>query len=394
MHIRSLGFSALALLTACSSGNDSGFLDYAASYSIDEDALAEFNAVSRLNGNSSGINPHSKALQEIEKKSAEAIAKKIGARPEQIVFVNNSTMATNLAILGVAYDNLGCHMITSKIEHKSVLNVFKHLESAGYKVTYLNVDPFGNVDLKQLKNSISKKTKLISIQTLNSEIGTIQNVKAIGEIAKKRGLLFHSDAAQSFCKYDINVDDANLDLLTLAGYKIGAPKGIAALYVRDKSRLQPILFGSGDPFFPGTKPTPLIASLAFAVENFRCDMLKINRNFHALVSELKKIKDVYVNSATPSHVVSVSIGGILLKDLMERMKDYSFSSGCSCLGQGQSNVMEAIDPKGKLPTCTIRVSFSDKVTPDVLVAFAQNLKKTVYRLRSEKSVGIGCSKSD
>jgi cysteine desulfurase len=340
------------------------------------------------------MNHHAKILLDIEKRSAEIIAKKINANPDQIVFTSNATMANNIAVLGVVGKYPGCHVITSKIEHKSVLNIFEYLETQGYKVTYLKVDRFGNIDLDQLARSIRKDTKLISIQTLNSEIGTMQDIKAIGEIARKHGVLFHSDACQSFCKYDIDVKEMNIDLLTISGYKIGAPKGIAMLYVKDREELRPIAFGSGDKFSPGTKSSALIASLAMAVKNYRFDRLKINRNFNALVSELSKIDDVYVNSKTPSHIVSVSISGVLLNDMMKRTKNYSFSAGCSCLGQGQSNVMSAIDPEGKLPSCTIRISFSDTVKPDELAAFARELKKNVNQLRQEKKIGEGCQSTD
>jgi cysteine desulfurase len=299
-------------------------------------------------------------------------------------------MANNIAILGIAYANPGCHIITSKIEHKSVTNVCKHLESQGYTVTYLDVDRLGRVDIDKLYKGIQKNTQLITIQMFNSEIGTLQNVKAIGEIAKKRGIPFHSDAAQAFCRYDINVDELNVDLLTISGHKIGTPTGVAALYARDVSKLQPILFGSGERLFPGTKPTALIAALAVAVEHFQFDKTKIEKNYNALVSALLKIKDVYINSSSPSHVVSVSIGGVLLKDLLERIKDYSFSAGCSCLGQGKSNVLEAIDPDGLLPVCTIRLSFTDRVDETVLVKFAQKLEEVVRELRKEKDIGAGC----
>jgi cysteine desulfurase len=279
-------------------------------------------------------------------------------------------------------------LITSKIEHKSVLGAFKYLETQGYKVTYLDVDRHGNINLDQLRRSITKNTKLISIQTFNSEIGTVQNIKEIGNIVKKHNVLFHSDAAQSFCKYDIDVK--NLDLLTISGYKIGAPKGIAALYIKDISQLQPIMFGSGDELFPGTKATPLISAFSKAIEHFHFDKNQINRNFKTLTSELSKIEKIYINSATPSHVVSVSIDGVLLADVILRMKDYSFSSGCSCLGQNKSNVLEAIDPEDKLPSCTIRISFSDKITESQLILFARKLKEVVNQLRKEKSVGKGC----
>ena len=388
----------LFLLIACTleeqnsdfADQKSKYLDYAASWQINEDALAEFVKVSRIQGNSSGINPHAQQLKQLENHATKLIAEKIGAKREQIHYVSCASVANNIAILGVAYKNPGCHLITSKIEHKSILNVFKYLEKKGYKVTYLNVDRYGHVDLKQLKNSIRKNTKLISIQMFNSEIGTLQNMKAIGKIAREHGILFHSDAAQSFCKYDIDVNEMGIDLLTISGYKIGAPKGIAALYVRDVERLQPIMFGSGDELFPGTKSTALICAFGKAVEKFTFDKRRICKNYAALVNELKKMDGVFINSSEPSHIVSVSIAGVLLKDVLDRMRDFSFSAGCSCLGQGKSNVIEAIDPQGKLPGCTLRISFSDMVETTQLVNFAKKLRQVVEQLRKEKEVGEGC----
>jgi cysteine desulfurase len=228
----------------------------------------------------------------------------------------------------------------------------------------------------------------------NSEIGMLQNVEAIGKVAKERGVLFHTDAAQSFCKYDIYVNKMNIDLLTLSGHKIGSPKGIGALYVRDSSKLQPIIFGSWDILFSGTKSTALICAFARAVETFRFDKEQINRNFNALIWELSKIDKVYINSTNPSHIVSVSIDGVLLKDILEHMSGYSFSAGCSCLGDERSNVITAIDPEDRLPSCTIRISFSDKVTEQQLIEFAERLKAVVDQLRKEKSVSKGCEHLD
>lgn len=366
------------------------YLDYAASWSISKSALDEFGNVSLLDGNSSGINPHSKRLKRLEKRSASIIARKIDAKPEQIHFTSGATAANNIAILGVAYKNPGCHLITSKIEHKSVLNVFKYLEKNGWKVTYLDVDKSGFINLKQLQESIRRDTKLISIQMFNSEIGALQNVKEIGKIARQHNVLFHTDAAQSFCKYDINVEKMSIDLLTISGHKIGAPKGIGALYVRDASKLQPIMFGSGDIFFTGTKPTALICAFAKAAEHFRLDREQIIKNYNALISQISKIGGVHINSSIPSHVVSISIDGVLLQDILDCMQNYSFSAGCSCLGQEKSNVIAAIDPDNQLPACTIRISFSDKVNEQQLTTFAEKLKFVVEQLRKEKKIGKGC----
>lgn len=373
--------------------SDENYLDSAASWDISEDSVSEFIKVTRLNGNSSGVNAHAKRLKELEKIVTQIIANKINAQPKQIYFTSSATLSNNIAILGVAYKHPKCHLITSKIEHKSVLNVFKHLEQLGWRVTYLNVNQFGKVDLKQLNSCLQPDTKLISIQMFNSEIGTLQNLFEIGQIAHEKGILFHSDASQSFCKYDIDVEKMHIDLITVSGYKIGSPKGIGVLYVRDSSQLQPIIFGSGDKLFPGTKPTALICAFAKAVDTFKIDKNAIARNFQVLVHELKKIPDIFVNSQTPSHVISVSIDKISLSDILERMNNYSFSAGCSCSGGEHSNVLEAIDPNHTLPNCTLRISFTDRTTEKTLIDFSQKLGKVVETLRKEKVVGKGCTTS-
>lgn len=369
-----------------------GYLDYAASAPVEKQVLECFAGVSRINGNSSGFNLLSQKLKDIERRSAFVIGREINAEGENVLFTNSATMSNNIAILGVARMYPGCHFVTTKIEHKSVLNIFKYLENMGYSVTYLDVDRFGFINLQQLRNSIKKNTKLISIQMFNSEIGTLQDIQKIGEIASEHKVLFHSDASQAFCKYPIDVEKFHLDFLTISGYKIGAPKGIAALYIRDRSKLVPILFGSGDPLFPGTKPTALIASFARAVKVFKIDRKKLEYNFNMLAKEIRKISGVHINSCSPSHVFSVSIDGVLLGDILEKIGDYSFSAGCSCLGQEQSNVMEAIYPKGEIPPCTLRISFSDTVPTKVLVLFARKLKRVVEQLRKEKNIGTGCEK--
>ena len=371
------------------------YLDYAASAHINDASLKKFIEVSKLDGNSSGFNFHAKKLKEIENQSAKIIAEKIKCNADQILFTNSATMSNNIAILGVAYKYPGCHLITSKIEHKSVLNVFKYLEKSGYSVTYIDVDRYGNLNLDKLKESIRPTTRLVSIQSFNSEIGTRQNVAEISRIIKEsdnKNVLFHSDISQAFGKYP--TDFSVFDMATFSGYKIGAPKGIAALYIKDRKKITPIFFGSGDEFFPGSKPTALITAFAKAVEVYNLDEKIITKNFDVLKKEIEKIDGVYINSEKPSHVFSVSIKGVLLKDLIDRVSKFSFSSGCSCLGQGESNVKEAIDPEGKLPSTTLRISFSDKVSKKNLKAFAESLKIEVEKLRNEKSVSDNCEKSE
>ena len=389
------GLIVSSIVVAKDISRTSTYLDYAASARISKESLEKFIEVSKLNGNSSGFNSHEKKKKNIENESEKIIAEKIGCDPDQILFTNSATMSNNIAILGVAYKNPGCHLITSKIEHKSILNVFKHLEKSGYKVSYIGVDRYGNLNLEELKKSIRPTTRLVSIQSFNSEIGTRQDIAAISRIiknSKNKNILFHSDISQTFEKYP--TDFSVFDMATFSGYKIGAPKGIAALYIKDRKKIAPIIFGSGDELFPGSKPTALIAAFAKAVEVYKFDSKIVAKNFYILKREIEKIKDVYVNSEKPSHVFSVSIKGVLLSDLIDRMQKFSFSSGCSCLGQGESSVKEAIDPEEKLPSTTLRISFSDKVPAQNLIDFAKNLKIEVEKLRNEKSVSNNCQKSD
>jgi cysteine desulfurase len=198
------GLVITSLVVAKDNLQNSTYLDYAASAHINSESLKKFIEISKLDGNSSGFNPHAQKLKQIENESAKTIAKKIGCNSDQILFTNSATISNNVAILGVAYKNPGCHLITSKIEHKSVLNVFKYLEKSGYRVTYIGVDRYGNLDLEELKKSIRPTTRLVSIQSFNSEIGTRQDVAAISKIIKNsesKDILFHSDISQAFGKY-------------------------------------------------------------------------------------------------------------------------------------------------------------------------------------------------
>lgn len=371
-----------SILASSTPQNGGIYLDFAASYHIQQKALDKFLEVSKMDGNSSGFNNHSEKLKNIERKSTQTICQKIHAQfSNQLTYTPNATFANNIVILGIAKKNPHCHFITTKIEHKSILNVFQYLETKGYEITYLKVDKNGNIDLKDLENNIRKNTKLISIQTLNSEIGVRQNLEAIGEIADKYKIPFHSDASQSFCKYNIDVQASHIDFLTISGYKIGAPKGIAALYTRDSSLLDPLFFGSGQCFSPGTLPSALIASFATAVENFTFDLTRIEYLFNFICQKLQEIQGVTINSKYPGFIVSFSISDIDLNLLNEEMADFSYSSGCSCNTTSRSNVIDAIDPDHNLPHTTLRLSFSDKTSEKDLENFVKKLNKSIEKIR-------------
>ncbi len=384
--------AVVGVLAGCSrvvSEEPAVYLDYASSCPVDEGALKKFVEVSKIHGNSSGISQNAKHLKALEEQAKQVLGRKINAKPHQIHFTAGATISNNIAILGVAYKHPKCHLITSKIEHKSVLNIFKHLEKLGYHVTYLDVDKQGKINLNQLIRSIRRNTKLISIQMVNSEIGTKQDIETIGKIAKN--ITFHVDGTQAFCRHDIDIEKMNIDMLTIAGHKIGAPKGVGGLYVRDQSNIMPIMFGSSkDIFCLGTRSTALITSFATAVENFESDDAKIKEKYQFLTVELSKIRGVYVVSCEPSHIISVAIEGVLLDDILSEMKDFSFSAGCSCSMTGRSNVIQAIDPREELPDCIIRISFSTRTSQNELKNFVIKLDNVVQILRSKKIVGKGC----
>lgn len=202
--------------------------------------------------------------------SREIIAKRLGAQPEEIVFTSGGTESNNLAIRGIAYalKKKGNQVITSKIEHHSVINTCKALEKEGFEVFYLNVNREGFINLKQLEDIINSKTILISIQQANQEVGTIQQLDKIGQLCKKKGVIFHTDAAQSFTKVPLDVKDLNLDLVSVTAHKIHGPKGIGALYIKKGTKIQKMIEGGFNEFNlrAGTENIPGSVGFSRAVE--------------------------------------------------------------------------------------------------------------------------------
>lgn len=214
-----------------------------------------------------------KAFEAVET-ARRVIADKIGALSSEIVFTSGASESNNFALKGVAFANLEKkgHIITSAIEHKCILNTCAFLERLGFHVTYLLPDQQGVIQPEVLAAAIRDETIMISIHHVNNEIGTVQPIAELGGIAFERGIQFHTDAAQSFCKCRINVDDMNIDMLSLSGHKIYGPKGIGALYIRDARNIDivPLIHGGGQEngLRGGTHPTQLIVGLATAVEHF------------------------------------------------------------------------------------------------------------------------------
>lgn len=247
------------------------FLDNASTTRVPEEVIkAMLPYFNERFGNASSIHNVGQEAKDGLENSRKIIAKSISAKPEEIIFTSGGTESNNFALKGICFANKekGNHIITTKVEHKSILNSCEWLETQGFKTTYLNVDKEGFVNLKELENAITDKTILVSIIHGNNEIGTINDLTEIGKICKKHNVYFHTDACQSYTKTAIDVKKQNLDLVTMSGHKIHGPKGVGALYIREGTNIHPLMYG-GDHEFKlraGTENIPGIVGFAEAVK--------------------------------------------------------------------------------------------------------------------------------
>ncbi|MGJ7922301.1 cysteine desulfurase family protein [Neobacillus sp. LXY-4] len=221
-------------------------------------------------GNPSALHWAGKPVKELLQKAREQVAELISCSPSEIIFTSGGSEANNLALKGYYFKNRtkGNHIITSKIEHPAIINPCKFLEQIGAKVTYVGVDQYGRVSPEEIEKAITKETILITIMHSNNEVGTLQPIKEIADIAKRYGIAFHSDASQSVGKVPVDINDLGVDLLTIAGHKLYAPKGIGALYIRKGIELEPLIHGAGHEFGlrAGTENTLLAVGLGKACE--------------------------------------------------------------------------------------------------------------------------------
>ena len=277
----------------------------------------------------------------------EKIANVIGARHDEIVFTSGATESDNIALLGTMqkYADRGNHLITCVTEHKAILDTAKHLESIGKKVTYLSVNEFGEIDLKELENSITDDTVMISIMMANNEIGTIADVKAIGEIAHKHDVIFHTDAAQAVGHIPVDVGTMNIDLMSFSAHKMYGPKGVGALYVRGvKPRVKPdgLFYGGGQErnIRSGTLNVPGIVGFGKAMEMSQKEMDAENKQFSEwsgmMLKEFKKIGGVLNGHPTKrlTHNLNVYFPGIEGKSIINSVsKEIAISAGSACTTQ-------------------------------------------------------------
>ena len=281
------------------------------------------------------------------KKARETIANAIGANVAEIIFTSGATESDNLALIGVMEKNKekGNHLITCATEHKAILDTAHHLESLGYKVTFLPVDEFGQINLESLKEAITEQTVLISIMAANNEIGTIADIAEIGKIAHENGVLFHTDAAQAVGHIPIDVQKMNIDLMSFSSHKIYGPKGIGALYVRSLSprvKIDSIVYGGGQErnIRSGTLNVPGIVGFAKAIEIAQKEMEQENEKFKKWMGlMLAKLSEAGAKlNGHPekrlAHNLNVRFDGIESKAIINSVsKKIAISAGSACTTQ-------------------------------------------------------------
>lgn len=377
------------------------YLDNGATTRPRDEVIEEINYMFKsAYGNPSSLHRMGLEAERKVNQSRKTIAEFLSVKGEEIYFTSSGTESNNIAIQGIInkYSRKGKHIITSKIEHSSVLNIFKHYEEKGYKVTYLNVDEKGIIDLRELESSITEETILVSIMFVNNEIGCIQPVKEIKEIinSKNKQIVFHIDGVQAFGKIDFDVVSLGIDCLSFSGHKIHGPKGIAGLYVRKGLNIEPIIFGGKQErgLRSGTENVPGIVGLGKATEilkkNFRTEkeyLLKLKEYFLSKLQE--GISNIKVNSFVcekgAPHILNVSFigvrGEVLLHYLENKGIYVSTGSACSSNNKGRSHVLKEIGLSEKEIDGTVRFSFAFSNTYEELDYVFENLKASVEEIR-------------
>ena len=375
-------------------------MDYGATTPVDEEVLVEMMPYfNKIYGNPSSIHEFGRKAFDAVEDNREKVAKLINAKPDEIIFTSGGTESDNLAIKGVAFKNKrgskGYNIITSSIEHPAVLETCKHMEKLGFRVKFLPVDKYGQIKINELEDAISKDTFLISIMFANHEIGTIQPIKEIGKIAKSHDLVFHTDAIQAVCKSPIDVNDLNIDLLSISGHKIYAPKGIGALYIRKGVHLQTIVHGGGHEkgLRSSTLNTPGIVGLGKASElgknRLEKDMAYLKELRDILIKEVLTVEESYLNGHPQKRLVNnahfrfTAIEGESL-NLRLDAKGIASATGSACSSKKlqASHVLTAIGLKPEEAHGSLRLTLGRTNSKEDINYVAGEIPAIVNNLRN------------
>jgi len=374
------------------------YMDNAATTKLSENVLNEMMPYLTKNyGNPSSIYSLAQESASAIKKAREKTAEALGAQPNEIYFTSGGTESDNWAIKGVADANKekGRHIITTSIEHHAVLHTCQNLEKHGFAVTYLPVQSNGIISLDDLKRAIRKDTILISIMFANNEIGSIQPIKEIGKIAKEKGIYFHTDAVQAVGHIPIDVNELNIDLLSLSAHKFNGPKGVGALYVRNGTKISNLIHGGAQErkLRAGTENVPGIVGLGKAIEIAIEDMDKKNEYVSnlrdRLINGLLKIPDTILNGDSKLRLpgnVNVCFkyieGESILLHLDQLGICASSGSACTSASLQPSHVLLAIGLPAEVAHGSLRLTLSNENTQEEVDYVLSQLPSIIEKLRA------------
>ena len=374
------------------------YFDNAATTKIKPEVLNEMMPyLTEEYGNPSSLYSIGRSAKRAVERARTQVANLINANRNEIYFTGCGTESDNTALKGIAYGykDKGNHIITSKIEHNAILESCKMLEKKGFKITYLNVDKDGIINLQELENSITKNTILISIMFANNEIGSIQPIKQIAKIAKKNNIVFHTDAVQAVGNVPIDVEELGIDMLSMSGHKINAPKGIGALYVRNGIEFEKFMNGGHQEKNKraGTENLAGIVGLGKA-----CELARTNLRYH--IEYIKRLRDYYhllvlnninnvkINGSMESRLPgnsNISFLGVdstaLLLELDKKGICCSAGSACNSGEAVPSHVLTAIGLDSEISKSALRVTFGDNNSKEEVEYLVENIKKSVQKLR-------------
>ncbi|MCJ8169208.1 IscS subfamily cysteine desulfurase [Atopomonas sediminilitoris] len=376
------------------------YLDYSATTPVDPRVAQKMIECLTLEGNFG--NPASRShlfgwkAEEAVENARRQVAELVNADPREIVWTSGATESDNLAIKGVAhfYQGKGKHIITSKIEHKAVLDTCRQLEREGFEVTYLEPDSDGVISPAQVEGALREDTILVSLMHVNNEIGVITDIAAIGELTRSRGVLFHVDAAQSTGKVAIDLDALKVDLMSFSAHKTYGPKGAGALYVRRKPRvrLEAQMHGGGHErgMRSGTLATHQLVGMGEAFRLAKLELEKDREHAKALAKrfwdQLSDIEEVYLNGSAEQrvpHNMNVSFNYVEGESLLMSLKDLAVSSGSACTSASlePSYVLRALGRSDELAHSSIRFSFGRFTTNEEVDFAATQARQAVEKLR-------------
>ena len=376
------------------------YLDYAATTPIDPRVADKMVACLTMEGNFG--NPASRShvfgwqAEEAVDQARADVASLIGADPREIVWTSGATEADNLAIKGVAHFNQrkGKHVITSKIEHKAVLDTCRQLEREGFEITYLDPTEEGIITPESVRDAIRADTTCVSIMHVNNELGSLNDLAAIGAVCREHKVIFHVDAAQSVGKTHVDVESMNVDVLSMSAHKMYGPKGIGALYVRRKPRvrLEAQIHGGGHErgMRSGTLPTHQIVGMGeacrIAKEEMQSDIAHVSKLRAQLIDSLSDMEEVKLNGHADQNypgIVNISFAFVEGESLLMALKDMAVSSGSACTSASlePSYVLRALGLDDELAHSSIRFSVGRYTTEEDINHVVNQVKTAVGRLR-------------